>query len=309
MTPHKIIFIVGPTAVGKSDAAHVLARQIQGEIVSCDSMQVYREINIITNKPSLKARREVPHHLVDIISVREEFDVARFNTLALAAIEAVHAKGAVPIVVGGSGMYMQILLDGIFEGGAKDELLREELKAQAQTYGSGFLYGKLKIADPEAAAGIHPNDLRRIIRALEVCHAGEGPISKRRQDRSGLWGRYDITAVALRMDREALYDRINRRVEAMFQQGVVAEIRKLAGVPLSLTAGRIIGVREIQGYCEGAYDEARAKELMKLNTRRFAKRQMTWFLKEKRLNWITVKKDDTVEDVVREIQRLLAGGR
>ena len=309
MTPHKIIFIVGPTAVGKSDAAHVLARQIQGEIVSCDSMQVYREINIITNKPSLKARREVPHHLVDIISVREEFDVARFNTLALAAIEAVHAKGAVPIVVGGSGMYMQILLDGIFEGGAKDELLREELKAQAQTYGSGFLYGKLKIADPEAAAGIHPNDLRRIIRALEGCHAGEGPISKRRQDRSGLWGRYDITAVALRMDREALYDRINRRVEAMFQQGVVAEIRKLAGVPLSLTAGRIIGVREIQGYCEGAYDEARAKELMKLNTRRFAKRQMTWFLKEKRLNWITVKKDDTVEDVVREIQRLLAGGR
>ena len=206
-------------------------------------------------------------------------------------------------------MYMQVLLDGIFEGGAKDELLREELKAQAQTYGSGFLYGKLKIADPEAAAGIHPNDLRRIIRALEVCGKADRPISRLRQNRRGLWGRYDITAVALTMEREALYERINRRVEAMFQQGVVAEIRKLAGVPLSLTAGRIIGVREIQGYCEGAYDEAHAKELMKLNTRRLAKRQMTWFRKEKRLNWITVKKDDTVEDVVREIQRLLAGGR
>jgi tRNA dimethylallyltransferase len=298
MPLHKIIFIIGPTAVGKSDVALALARQIKGEIISCDSMQVYREVDIVNNKPSLEARREVPHHLVDIISVREEFDVARFNALALEAIEGIHAKGGIPIVAGGSGMYMQVLLDGIFEGCVKDEPLRRELKAQAQRCGNEFLYDKLKIADPEAAAGIHPHDLRRIIRALEVCRTADGQISKLRKNRNGLWGRYDITAIALGMDREELYGRINRRVEEMFQQGVVEEIRKLAGVPLSLTAGRIIGVREIQGYCQGAYDEARARELMKLNTRRLAKRQMTWFRKEKRLRWITVKKDDTVEDVV-----------
>ncbi len=302
----KIILIVGPTAVGKSDVAHALARQIDGEIVSCDSMQVYREFDIINNKPPLAARREVPYHLVDVISVREEFDVARFNALALEVIKGIHAKGGIPVVVGGSGMYMQILLDGIFEGGAKDETLRQELKVQAQRCGNEFLYDKLKAEDPEAAVRIHSNDLRRIIRALEVCRAGGGPISKLRQNRNGLWGRYDITAVALRMDTEELYGRINRRVDEMFRQGALDEVRKLSGVPLSLTAGRIIGVREIHGFWEGAYDEDRARELMKLNTRRLAKRQMTWFRKEKRLDWITVKKDDRLEDIVKAVRRLIS---
>lgn len=298
MFSNKIIFIVGPTAVGKSDAAFALARRIKGEIISCDSMQVYREVDIVNNKPSLEARREVMHHLIDIISVREEFDVARFSAMAIEAVEGIHAKGGIPIVAGGSGMYTHVLLDGIFEGCVKDDPLRRELNAEAQRCGNEFLYDQLKTEDPEAAAGIHPHDLRRIIRALEVCRTTDGQISNLRKNRNGLWGKYDITAIALRMDREELYGRINRRVDEMFRQGAVEEIRKLDGIPLSLTAGRIIGVREIRGYCQGAYDEARARELMKRNTRRLAKRQMTWFRKEQRLRWITVEKDDTVEDVV-----------
>jgi len=151
MNFQKIIFIVGPTAVGKSEIAHSLARRIDGEIVSCDSMQVYKELRVVTGKPSARMLKTVAHHLVDCVSVGEEFDVARFNTLALAAIRAIHARGHIPIVVGGSGLYMQILLDGIFPAAPKNEDIRNDLKDQARRHGSGYLYKKLQKVDPQAA--------------------------------------------------------------------------------------------------------------------------------------------------------------
>src|SRR3989338_5301889 len=168
MDAKKIIFIVGPTAVGKSDIACAVAQEIRGEIVSCDSMQIYKEIAIASNKPSPGMLRAVPHHLVDILTVEEEFDVARFNALALEAVRDIHGRGGVPLVVGGSGLYMQVLLDGIFKGGVKNEALRHDLKGQARQYGNGFLYDKLKAADPAAAARIHPNDARREIGRAHV---------------------------------------------------------------------------------------------------------------------------------------------
>ena len=297
----KIIFIVGPTAVGKSETACLLAQRMQGEIVSCDSMQVYKEINIATNKPSDEMLRAVPHHLINIVSVRDEFDAARFAALAMEAIQAVHARRHIPIVVGGSGLYMQILLDGIFPDGPKNSLLREGLKAEAQMHGPHYLYDRLKKADPKTADKFHPRDLRRVIRALEVWILRRQPISSLQKNREGIWGKYDIKIVALSMERQRLHERINERVDKMFCDGIVQEINGLGHLTLSLTAERIIGIREIRGYLNGEYDENQARHLIKLNPRRFAKRQLTWFRREKRLQWIMIEKNDTVAGVAERI--------
>ena len=163
MNNQKIIFIVGPTAVGKSDVALALAKKIKGEVLSCDSIQVYKEIFILSNKPSQRERREVPHCLLDLVSIQEEFDVVAFREKALKAIEDVHSRGKIPIIVGGSGMYMGILLDGIFEGAGKDEDLRKSLTEEAHRYGTEHLHQQLVQKDEEAARKIHPNDLKRII--------------------------------------------------------------------------------------------------------------------------------------------------
>ncbi len=304
MNFQKIIFIVGPTAIGKSEIACSLAKRIDGEIVSCDSMQVYKELHIVTSKPSPRMLKTVTHHLIDCVSVTEEFDVARFNVLALEAIRTIQARDHVPIVAGGSGLYMQVLLDGIFPSAPKSEAIRAELKKQVERYGIGYLHKKLQRIDSQAALKIHPNDARRIIRALEVYKTRREPISSLHKKRRGLWGEYDIKALALTMDRDALYRRINGRVEDMFARGAVQEIEHLRGVLLSPMAGRLIGLREIRGFLDGSYDENHARELMKLNTRRFAKRQLTWFRKEKRLEWITVLENDTVKDIT---DKLMAG--
>lgn len=301
MQSNNIIFIVGPTAVGKSEVACSLAKRINGEIISCDSMQVYRELCVVTNKPSPRMLETVKHHLIGCVSVTEEFDVARFNTLALEAIRAVHARKHIPVVVGGSGLYMQVLLDGIFPSAPKNEAVRARLKEQAGQHGSEYLHRKLRKVDPQAALKIHSNDVRRVIRALEVYKTRREPISSLRKKRCGLWGIYDIKAFALTMDRDALYRRIDRRVDDMFTHGAVQEIEHLRGVPLSPMAQRLIGLREIRGFLDGSYDEAHARELIKLNTRRFAKRQLTWFRKEKRLEWITVQENDTVKDITDKI--------
>lgn len=302
----KIVFIVGPTASGKSAAACHLAERLQGEIISCDAMQVYKEVSIATNKPSEEMRRAVSHHLIDIVSVQEEFDVARFAALACEAIRDIQARRHIPIIVGGSGLYMQVLLDGIFPGCPKNVPLREDLRAQAQRHGPQFLFDKLKQVDAEISRRIHPHDSRRLIRALEVGLTQRRPMSELQKDREGLWGKYDIEIIALGMDRPWLYERIHQRVDEMFLQGVVGEMKSLGRLPLSPTAGQIIGVREIRGYLNGEYDENQARYLMKLNTRRFAKRQMTWFRREKRLRWIRVEQNDTMTAVA---ERILAVSR
>lgn len=301
MNSKKIIFIVGPTAVGKSEVGLCLCEHIQGEVISCDSMQVYKEINIASNKPSKVILEKTSHHLIDILSVDEEFDVVKYNDLALTAIKEIHNRGHVPVIVGGSGMYMQVLLDGIFKGGIKSKTLRKDLKEQARQYGNQFLYDKLKEEDPKASEKIHPNDIRRVIRALEVCLTEKIPISELQKQREGIWGKYDVALFALNREREELYGKINRRVEVMVQEGLVEEIKRLKSTNWSLTAKKIIGVSEIQGFLNDEYDLDQAKELMKLNTRRLAKRQLTWFRKDERIEWIVVKSTDTPKSVVETI--------
>jgi tRNA dimethylallyltransferase len=300
----KIIFIVGPTAAGKSGVALETAKFCNGEIISSDAMQIYKEIRIASNRPSDNEIEQVPHHLVGFLSVTEDFDVARFNHLARESISSVLTRDKVPIVVGGSGMYVSILLDGIFSSGGRDNELREQLMEQAENSGSKYLYDRLCSLDPAAAAKVHSNDLRRIIRALEVIEVDKSPISQLQGKREGLWGKYNITIYCISRERDDLYDRINSRVEKMFAAGIIDEIKRLENLKLSRTAGALIGVKEVRAYLDGVIELEEAKEQLKRNTRRYAKRQLTWFRKDQRLKWILIKDEDEKEIAQRIIEDL-----
>ena len=301
MKQNKIIFIVGPTGVGKSQAALALAVPLNAEIVSCDAMQVYKEASIANDKPSPEDLAKVPHHLVDCVSVSEEYDVARYRKDAVAKIDDIIARGKMPLIVGGSGMYMSILLDGIFEGPKEDPQIRRQIREDAQVQGIEKIYSRLKKVDPQAAQAINPNDERRIIRALEVYLLTKKPISQLQKQRRGLWGNYDIQIFALNRERDELYDRVNQRVDQMFDRGLIEEIKKLNALPLSRTAKGLIGIPEITGYCAGERSLEDAKELMKMNTRHYVKRQLTWFRKDKRLKWIMLKAQETAQDAAQKI--------
>lgn len=282
MTAPEIIFIAGPTGVGKSAAALVLAKKIGGEIVSCDAMQVYREVNIASDKPSAQDRRRVMHHMLDVVSATEEFNAGQYCCLAIAAIDDIRRRGKTPIVVGGSGMYMAVLLDGIFESQAKDESLRQQLRAKD----TAALHTQLQQADPQAAAKIHPNDQKRLVRALEVIMLTGRPISQLHKEREGLWGRHPVKIFGLNRPREELYKLVEDRIDRMFEQGLIEEVRALLKLKLSLTASTLIGIPEVAGYLNNEYDLARARYLLKLNSRHYAKRQLTWFRRDERIQWV-----------------------
>jgi tRNA dimethylallyltransferase len=297
-----VVFVVGPTAVGKTAVAFALAQKIPGEIVSFDAMQVYREAPIASSQPTAAMRQAVPHHLVGMISVEESFDVAAYNQRAVTKINEILGRGKTPIVTGGSGLYMQILLDGIFTNPARDENVRRQLTERLKQEGPETLYQELCQLDSDTAAKIHPHDEKRLVRALEVCRVVGGRFSEVKKNRTGLWGQLPILLYGLNRDREQLYAFINRRVEEMFEQGLVDEVRGLLAKKLSLTARSIIGVQEISGYLAGEYDLARAQYLLKLHTRHYAKRQLTWFRKEKRLNWLMISDGDSAEGVAEKIR-------
>jgi tRNA dimethylallyltransferase len=296
-----VIFLVGPTAVGKSAVALELAPLLNAEIISCDAMQVYREALIASDKPSLEMRERVKHHLIDVVSVEDEFNAARYRELALVSMAQIHARGRVPLVVGGSGMYMMALLDGLFEGPEADLQLRVRLSSHE----AEDLYAELKHVDPVAAEKIAPNDKKRIMRALEVFETTGVPISEQQKKREGIWGKYDIRVIGLERPREELYRRVEVRVDEMLHRGLVDEVRSLLTKKLSSTGSKIIGVPEVKGALNGAYDLDKARELIKLHTRHYVKRQMTWFRKDKRIEWLMIGQDDTVSVVVDKIMGLL----
>jgi len=298
-----LVFIVGPTAVGKSEIGLSLAGRLNAEIICCDAMQVYREIAIASDKPSAQARALVPHHLAEMLSVTEDFNVARYRELAVPVIQDVQARGKIPLIVGGSGMYMSVLLDGIFEGVQGTDDLREELTQELKDKGPAFLHERLRVVDPQAAAKIHPNDPQRTIRALEVILSTGQSITGLQQKREGLWGKMPIKIFALNRPREELYQRAEARVEEMFSRGLLKEIEQVAALPLSVTARKIIGIPEVMGYLNGEHDLERAKYLMKLNTRHYIKRQLTWFRRDKRLTWVDITPDRSASQVADSIVR------
>lgn len=300
----KLIFIVGPTAIGKTNVACVLAGKINAEIVSCDSMQIYKGMEIITSKPSPLLIKKIPHHLIGILTATKEYNVSRYRKAALKKIKEIIKRGNVPVFVGGSGLYVSILIDGIFKARSANQDIRKRLYGQVLDTGSVCLYEKLKKLDPEAADKIHPNDTRRIVRALEVFETTGRPISWLQRQRKGLRDEYAIKIFGLNMERDKLYRRIECRVDRMFEQGLINEVRRLLKLKLSKTAYCAIGIKELKGYFDGWYDLEEAKRLIKRNTRAYAKRQLTWFRKDKRIKWINVKDRETPEKVA---QRILKG--
>lgn len=271
------------------------------EVVSCDSMQVYKEMEIISCKPAPSLRKKLPHHMVDVVSVVEDYSVAEYEKGAAAAIKKIISGGSAPCIVGGSGLYMSVLLDGLFTQETKDQQIREALKREAESLGSQLLYARLKNLDAAAAAKIHPNDRRRIIRALEIFQLTQRPISQWQKERQGLWGGYPIKIFCLNLPRQELYARINRRVEKMFALGLVNEVKQLLKRNLSKTASGAIGIQEIKGYFNGACALDEAKERVKQNTRRYAKRQLTWFRKDQRLQWQEINRGETAQQTAEKI--------
>jgi len=286
MNKPKVIFLLGPTAVGKTEFALKAAKRIGAEIISCDSMQIYKGMDIISSKPSAIIRKKIPHFLIDVISPKKEFNVSTYRLRALKAIKQIRNRKRVPLFVGGTGLYASAVLDGVFKGPGEDKRIRSRLYQQATEKGAEYLYRRLIKVDPEAAEKIHPNDIKRVTRALEVWIKTKKPISRWQKKRQGIANNYDIEIYCLDMPRDELYSRINQRVDKMFRDGLVNEVGRLLKNGLSKTAACAIGINEIKGYLEKRYGLDEAKELIKRHTRRYAKRQITWFRKDKRISWI-----------------------
>ncbi len=299
-----IIFLAGPTASGKSDTALYLAKKINAEIISCDSMQVYADMDILTSMPAAAARKSIPHYLIDFLSPEKEYNVSRYRREAVGKIREILAKGKTPLFTGGTGLYMSVVIDGIFPGGKENPAVRAKLYRQADKRGGGFLHSRLKKIDPEAAQKIHPHDIKRMVRALEVYYTTGTPISVLQKRRRGLIGTYDVRIFCLNPQRDRLYERIDRRVERMFSSGLAKEVKKLLRRKLSRTAEKAIGLRETEKYLNGFVSLEEAKNEMKRNTRLYAKRQLTWFRKDTRVRWIDVH-DETPRRVADRIAREL----
>jgi len=294
---HKLIFIVGPTATGKSEIAFKLAKKLKTEIISCDSMQVYRCMDTLSQSPPQPWQKSIPHHLIGVLNPRREYSVAQFRKNAFKYIKRITRKKKIPVIVGGSGLYMKALIDGLFPSPKKDIKLREHLKKESEKKGPNHLYSKLKEIDPQTASTIHPNDLRRIIRALEVYYLTGQALSMHKKKTKGITSDFDIYIFGLNMARNSLYEKINQRTDHMFRRDLINEVKKLSKKKLSITARASLGYKEIQGYLTRQYDLDEAKELLKKNTRRFAKRQLTWFRAEKRIRWIDLDKFTPLEVV------------
>ncbi|MDD5027499.1 MAG: tRNA (adenosine(37)-N6)-dimethylallyltransferase MiaA [Candidatus Omnitrophica bacterium] len=301
----RVVFLVGPTAVGKTRIAVELAAKINAEIISCDSMQIYKGMGIITSKPQAFLRRKIKHHLIGMVLPEEEYNVSKYRQEALKKIKEIIRKGKTPLFCGGTGLYVSILIDGIFKARAQNPALRKKLYRQFKKYGRDYLYKKLKRLDHKAAENIHPNDIKRTIRALEVFETTGKPISRLQQEREGLNKNYDIKIFCLNMERSVLYKRIDIRVDKMFRAGLLKETRRLLKKKLGKTSRYAIGLNESAGYFEGKYDLAEAKRLIKRNTRHYAKRQLTWFRKDKRIQWLNILDKDTPAKVAKRLWKEL----
>ncbi|MCP4643625.1 MAG: tRNA (adenosine(37)-N6)-dimethylallyltransferase MiaA [bacterium] len=307
MTSPPLLVIAGPTASGKTGLALALAERLDGEIVSADSMQVYRGMEIGTAAPTTEEQHRVPHHLVGFLDPGESFCAGAFERRARRVIRDLQQAGKAVVVAGGSGLYVQALVDGLFPGPAADQAIRARLQAEAEEHGAGALYDRLAQVDPDYADVIHDADLRRIVRALEVYEIAGRPMSELHREHRADAGPLHAVQVALDYPRAQLYDRINARVDRMLEQGYVDEVRRLLdqGYESHLRRLRTLGYCEFAAHLSGeqSYDDAVAA--MKRNTRRFAKRQLTWFRADKRIHWLPTTAETPPESHVDEVLGLL----
>lgn len=289
------IALLGPTAVGKTKIAIQIAQKLEAEIISLDSRQIYKYLDIGTAKPTKEEQALVRHHLIDIVEPNENFTAADYQKLADEAIQDTQNRGKISLVVGGCGMYFRALVDGLFEGPSANSQIRAELRAEAAQKSSVYLYQKLSEIDPQYAAKIHPNDLIRIIRALEVYMKSGRPMSQLQKQWHSNQPRYKFMAFGLERNRQELYNEINQRLEIMIEAGLIDEVKSLLnrGYSKELRPLQSFGYREIIEHLEGKHDLQTAIESIKQNTRRFAKRQLTWFKADQRIRWINLSEGES----------------
>ncbi|MBC2693998.1 MAG: tRNA (adenosine(37)-N6)-dimethylallyltransferase MiaA [Desulfobacteraceae bacterium] len=300
MSKANIIVICGPTGLGKTAVSIELAIEFHGEIIGADSMQIYRYMDIGTAKPTLNEQARVPHHLIDIVDPDEPFDAAMFAKMACEMIIKLHIEGIVPFVVGGTGLYIKALVHGLSHAGPADTDIRKRLKETELLHGPGFLYERLGKCDPVAAERIHPNDTYRIIRALEVYEATGMAISQYSKNHEFEKRQFNALKIGLHMERKALYDRIDRRVDAMIEDGIVDEVKMLLdrGYSEDLKSMQSIGYRHMIDFIKGRITWEETVRTLKRDTRRYAKRQMTWFKADPEIVWAEPEQFDYIKKII-----------
>ncbi|KNZ42136.1 tRNA (adenosine(37)-N6)-dimethylallyltransferase MiaA [Acetobacterium bakii] len=304
----EVLVLVGPTASGKTALGIALAKALNGEIVSADSMQIYKYMSIGTAKVTIAEMDGVPHHLVDCILPDEEFSVAKFKEAALTWIHDILSRGKLPIVVGGTGLYINgLTLPWGFREKDEDEVVRWQLAAEAEMLGCEALFERLKEVDPKTAQTVHPNNVKRVIRALEIFEVTGKPKSFFDEKASTEELPYTYEIIGLKWPRDVLYERINRRVDNMVTKGLIKEAQDLLerGYSWSLVSLKAIGYKELRPYLEGKATLEEMLTILKQNTRHFAKRQMTWFRKDDRIHWVEANEERDVNDLTNECLDIL----
>ena len=284
-----LIVLTGPTAIGKTSLSISLAKAVNGEIISADSMQVYKHMDIGSAKIRPEEMKGVPHNLVDVLEPEEEFHIVKFQQMAKAAMEEIYGKGKIPILVGGTGFYIQAVTRDIdFTEAKQEDAYRSELEALAEEKGAEYLHEMLQKADPASAESIHAHNVKRVIRALEFYHQNGTPISAHNEEQKAQESPYNLAYFVLNGPREILYDRIDRRVDQMLEEGLVKEVEKLKemGCHRGMVSMQGLGYKEILACLEGEYPLEEAVRILKRDTRHFAKRQLTWFRREKDVIWV-----------------------
>jgi tRNA dimethylallyltransferase len=304
----KIPFIVGPTAVGKTATAIELAKQLNGEVISIDSRQVYKGLDIGTAKPTLRQQQEIPHHLVDILDLDEQISAGAYRKLALKTVNEIRSRGKLPIFVGGSGMYIRALIRGIFRESCTDMVIRRRIRNELQEKGTAALYNRLLDIDPELAIKIHLNDVKRITRALEIYEITGKPPSEHYQAQPTN-PPFPHQIFVLTMERELLYRHIDTRVDEMITNGLVREVELLLnrGLRQNLDLLLTLGYREVIQYLDGNCSYEELVENVKRNTRRYAKRQLTWFRNQLEATWLTIAEHQSISETAAIIIQNLSG--
>ena len=305
MTQDRVLFIVGPTGIGKTALAIKLTERLKGEIVSADSRQIYKFMTIGTAKPTREELAAVPHHFIDIKTPDEYYSAGQFGSEARTRIAEIQKRGKQPMVAGGSGLYIRALIDGLFEPKIADEVVKIDLKKEAGENGIAALYGRLKTIDPKAAAKLHPTDSQRIMRALEVFEVTGEPFSNF-VDIKPRPADFEPCIIGLTLERSELYERIEKRVDAMLELGLLDEVQELQkmGYEADLNALQSVGYHEAFLYLDGRLPGSEMAALIKQKTRNYAKRQLTWFRKDKRIHWIDLSKFESLNKITGFSQHL-----
>ena len=297
----EIIIICGPTGIGKTSITIKLAKQFSGEVIGADSMQIYRHMDIGTAKPTASEISEVKHHMIDIVNPDEAFDAAKFSTKADEMIKDFAKRDIIPFVAGGTGLYIKSLVDGLFRLTPADPKILKRLEIEAEEKGLESLHNRLSICDPDSATRIHFNDSFRIIRALEVFETTGKPISTYHAEHNFADRKYRVLKIGLKMERELLYERINRRVDIMLDEGLLKEVESLIdkGYSPSLKAMKSLGYRHMAEYISGETSWDEAVRTLKRDTRRYAKRQLTWFRADSEIIWIEPDNIDKASKIIK----------